>query len=727
MSSQATDQAIEQARAHLSAGRLAEAERRIRQVLSAQPREPRALRVLGSIGVAVGRFADAAELFRMALAETPHDADLRHDFATALGASGRLSEAIVECRQALAIAPDLFDAYLTLGNLLRAQGNLEEALGAYRQAVALFPQRADAYLNPGAVLAELKRFDEAAELLRRAIELQPDYPQAHHNLGNVLVQLGQLPEAVRALRRAATLRPAYHATLYLLAGALLRLGEYAESVEICRQSIALQPNYAEGHLTLGSGLRGLGQLDEALGAYRRALALNPGWAVAHVNLANIQIDCGLIEQAIRSFRRAIACDPTFLRSFSSLLVYLNYRSSITSREIYHEHWLFNLTHAAILERKTVVHANDRSADRPLRIGYVSPDFRDHSTSFFSLPLLTNHDPKQFIIYCYADLDAEDEVTERFRTAAGVWRKTTGLSDEQVAAMVQNDRIDILVDLALHTSGGRPLLFARRPAPIQVTWLGYPGTTGLTAMNYRLTDAHIDPPGLNDAYYFEESVRLPDTALCYNPRTTNPAPNRLPALSAGHVTFGCLNLLAKVNEPTLARWAKALAAAPRSRLLMAAPRGSPRERIAAFFKTAGIDATRIEFLDRQPTWRQFMQVYHRIDISLDTFPWNGHTTSLESLWMGVPVVTLFGQRAISRAGLCYLSNLNLADLATDSPERYVQIAAELARDLPRLAKLREDLRQRMLNSALTDARQFAGHVESAYLQMWQRWIRNEPRG
>ena len=301
------------------------------------------------------------------------------------------------------------------------------------------------------------------------------------------------------------------------------------------------------------------------------------------------------------------------------------------------------------------------------------------------------------------------------SGAALW----ALRTQQVAERIRSDRIDILVDLALHTANNRLLVFARKPAPVQVTWLGYPGTTGLSAIDYRLTDPYLDPPGLFDAFYSEESIRLPDTFWCYDPLTDQPPVNALPALENGFITFGCLNNFCKVNDGCLALWAQVLQAVPQSRLLLLAPRGQAREHVLARLQQEGIAAPRVEFADRQPRL-EYLKLYHRIDLGLDPLPYNGHTTSLDAFWMGVPTLTLVGKTVVGRAGWSQLCNLGLKELAAETPEQYVALAAELAADLPRLQELRGTLRQRMLRSPLMDANRFARHVEQAYRQMWRRW-------
>ncbi len=344
---------------------------------------------------------------------------------------------------------------------------------------------------------------------------------------------------------------------------------------------------------------------------------------------------------------------------------------------------------------------------------------DHRQSLFTIPLLSHHDHEQFEIVCYANVPRPDSVTRRIMQYADVWRVTAGRSDQTVADEVRADRIDILVDLTMHMSNGRPLVLARKPAPVQVAYLAYPGTTGLAAVDYRLTDPYLDPPGESDGDYTETSFRLAETFWCYDPLTDQPSPGPLPAVDSGRMTFGCLNNFCKVNAATISLWAAVLKAVAGSRLLLLAARGEHRGRVSDQFSQAGIDPRRIEFLEYRPR-PQYLETYRQIDVGLDTIPYNGHTTSLDSLWMGVPVVTRVGRTVVGRAGWSQLSNLGLPELAAWSDEEFVSIAADLAHDLARLATLRAQLRARMQRSPLMDAPRFARQIESAYRLMWRQW-------
>ena len=382
---------------------------------------------------------------------------------------------------------------------------------------------------------------------------------------------------------------------------------------------------------------------------------------------------------------------------------------------------WNQKHAEPFKKWIQAHSKTQDPERRLRIGYVSPDFCQHVVGRNILPLLRGHDHGQFEIFCYSNVGRVDRLTDQFRGLADEWRDILNLTDAQAADVIRQDRIDILVDLALHTGGHRLGIFARKPAPVQVTFAGYPGSTGLDSIEYRLTDPYLDPLGLNDSFYSEKSYRLPDSFWCYDPLLGEIDINEPPVKSVGFLTFGCLNNFCKVNDVVLQLWARLLKTVSNSRLLMMAPEGRSRERVLDQLGKSGIDRQRMEFVGQQSRG-EYLQTYHRVDIGLDTFPYNGHSTSLDAFWMGVPVITMVGQTAVGRAGFSQLTNLGLPEFIARTPEEYVQIASELAGNPTRLAELRRTLRARMKASALMDAALFARNIEAAYREMWRSWTR-----
>ena len=459
-----------------------------------------------------------------------------------------------------------------------------------------------------------------------------------------------------------------------------------------------------------------GQLDEAAQLYRGILARHPQQAGILNNLSTVLKDSGRIEEAVDLCRKAVAIQPGNAEIHSSLCYKLHFHPDYGREAAFRELCQWNRRHG---RTDFVGPAGDRSPERRLRIGYVSPDFYGHAECFFVLPLLESHDRKNFQVHCYSSVRRSDKATELLKSCADVWHDVRELTDEQLAARVRSDGIDILVDLTMHMAFNRLLTFARKPAPVQVTWLAYPGGTGLDSIDYRLTDSWIDPPGESDRYYSEKSVRLPDCWCCYHPLAdVPPAAARPPA----PVTFASLNNPCKLNRPTLALWAKVLSSDSDSRLLLLVESANQRRQIAETFASAGIDPVRIEFT-RHFRRGEYLRLYDRIDICLDPLVYNGITTTCDALWMGVPVVTRTGSTAPGRAGLSILSNLNMPELAADDDDRFVAIAAELADDFQRRAELRKTLRDRMARSPLMDARRFAANVEAAYRQMLRTWCAN----
>jgi protein O-GlcNAc transferase len=495
-------------------------------------------------------------------------------------------------------------------------------------------------------------------------------------------------------------------------------GRLDEAIAAYRQAVALKPDFAEAYNNLGNALKEQGRLDEAVVAYRQAIAAKREYSKAFSNLGNALKDKGQIDEAIAALRQAVACDPADVAIGSNLVYALHFHPGYDAEAILSENRRWYERHGRGLASAIGSYENERSANRRLRVGYVSPHFREHCQALFTVPLLAHHDHEQFEIFCYSSVGRPDAVTERLAGYADNWREVGSLSDEGLAGRIREDRIDVLVDLTMHMSQGRPLLMARKPAPVQVAWLAYPSTTGIETIDYRLTDPYLDPPG-SDGHYCEKSIRLPETFWCYDPLTSEPRVNELPAAAAGHITFGCLNNFGKVHEAVLVVWARVLRQVEKSRLLLLAEQGDHWQRTIDRLGREGIDPGRIEFVLPRPR-KSYLELYHFIDIGLDSFPCNGHTTSLDSFWMGVPVVSLVGRTAMARAGLCQLTNLGLTELAGQTAEEFVRIAVELARDLPRLGELRSTLRGRMERSALMDAPRFARNIETAYRGMWKNW-------
>jgi predicted O-linked N-acetylglucosamine transferase (SPINDLY family) len=718
-------QAFDLAVGHHEAGRLAEAEQVYRQILAHHPEHFGSLHLLGVLAHQAGRNEIAVELIGRAIKIRPDIAEARSNLGVALKSLGRLDQSIAAFREAIALRPDYAQAYFNLGIGLAEQKRFDDAIVVYRRAIDLNPTWPEAHNNLANVLKATGHLDEAIGGYRHAVALRPDYADALSNLGTALSETGQLDEAIATHRTAVGAAPGLAVAHNNLGIVLRETGKFEEAIAACRRAIALNPNLPDAYNSLGNALKDVGKLDEAIAAYRRAIELNPSLTQGLNNLGFALFEEGQLDEAIAVFRRGIAIDPDNASLDSNLVFALQFHPAYDARAIAQELGRWNRQHAEPLRKfieplRSESKATDGAGGRRLRVGYVSPDFQQHVVGRNVLPWFEQHNRGQFEIFCYSLARRTDALTKRFQQNADGWRNIAGMSDEQAAEQIRADGIDFLVDLALHTANNRLLIFARKPAPVQVTFAGYPASTGLTSIDYRLSDPFLDPPGMDESVYSERTMRLADSFWCYDPLEERGIPvNSLPALTAGVFTFGCLNNFCKVNDGVLALWARVMREVGDSRLLLLTNPGSHRQRTVDRLAQEGVSPARIEFIETQSR-RRYLELYHRIDLALDTFPYNGHTTSLDALWMGVPVVTLVGDRSVSRAGWSQLSNLRLTELAARTGDEFVRVAVELARDLPRLGELRSTLRRRMEQSVLMDAHRFARNIEAAYRQMWSAW-------
>lgn len=640
-----------------------------------------------------GRLQKAEDLYLEIKRVCPDHPRLLHALGVVLFHKGSVESGIEHIKKALKIRPDYADAWNNLGNVFREVGKFKEAESSYRKATELQPNMAVACSNLAGVLMEVGRYQEAEMFCRRALEISPNSVDALNCLGNILKAMDRVSEAEESFRKA----------------------------------IALDGNNSNSCLNLGAFLVATGKLSEAEVFYRKALTINPGFTKAYNNLAILLLHQGRADEAVDSFRKALEISPDFPKAHSNLVYAMNYSPNLTAMEILEESLHWDAVHGKPLAGRIRQHNNARDPERRLRIGYVSPDFREHSVSFFFESLLEAHNDDEVLTFCYSDVASPDETTERLQLLSQRWRNCLGLSNEEVARQIRKDRIDILVDLAGHTAGNRLLVFAEKPAPVQVTWLGYPNTTGLSTMDYRITDAIADPVGVADPLHTEKLYRLAEGFLCYSPPIEAPAVSPLPAAKNGFVTFGSFNKLAKITPEVIELWAAILKRVPGSRLFLKNVSLADAAARASFLDAAlscGIDSSRIDLVPYVASKEDHLALYGDVDISLDTFPYNGTTTTCESLWMGVPVVALLGDRHASRVGGSILSRVGLDDLAARNRQDYVDAAVNLARNSGYLAGLRCELRDLMARSPLCDSEGFARSMEAAYREMWRKWCDGE---
>ena len=616
--------------------------------------------------------------------------------------------------------------WFLLGALNGQLERYEEAIECCRRAIARRPDHVDAHYNLAQTYLHCRRPEAAATEFRRVVELRPDHFDALNNLGYALQLLGQYAEAVACHERALVLQPQHPDALVNLGIALHGLGKPGAAIEAYQAALRVAPGSANAWYNLGYALDAQERHAQATAAYQRAIELQPDNMAAYANLGTLLLAEGRHAETDRCLRAALAVKPgapETTRPWQALLFALNAYET-DSRRVAREHrawgrWMRRL-HAPQTD-----HANDPDPERPLRVGYVSADFRNHSVASFFEPLLSHHDPAGFHVVCYADVHRPDRVTRRLQHSAAAWRDIRGLGDGRVAELIQRDGIDLLVDLAGHTSFNRLSVFARKPAPVQVTWLGYPNTTGLEAIDYRLTDAVCDPPGTTEHLHTEELIRLPHGFLCYLPSLDAPSLCDPPSETRGHLTFGAFNNLSKVTPEAIRTWARILLRLPRAHLIMKnKPFRDPatRARYSALFSAQGVDPGRVELLHWLPGTERHLAQYNRVDIALDTFPYNGTTTTCEALWMGVPVITLRGAAHAGRVGAGLLHAIGLTEWVAGDQDRYVELAVRLAGDARTRKTLRAGLRGRMLQSPLCDGKGFARQMEETYRDLWRRWCR-----
>jgi predicted O-linked N-acetylglucosamine transferase (SPINDLY family) len=666
---------------------------------------------------------DAVAHYDRALALNPEYVEAHVNLGNALKEEGKLDEAAVHYRRALELKLDDAKACNNLGMLLQAQGKLEEAVAQYQHALALEPNDAGAHNNLGVAFQAQGKLDEAVAQFQCAATLKQDYMEAHLNLGTALRGQEKLDAAVAQYQRALMSRPDHAVAHKYLGDALADQGKFDDAVTKYRRALSLRPDYADAHNNLGNAHKNQGKLEEALAAYQLALSLKPDNAETHNNLGTLLKDQGKLDEAQAQFQRALTLKPDLVAAYDNLLFCLICDERLSAAELYAAHKEWDTWYGQVMPPPKN-YQNRQLAGRRLRIGYVSGDFRRHSVAWFFEPLLAAHDRGAMEIFCYAEVKSPDEVSERFKSLADHWRVTVGSSDAVVASQVAADGIDILVDLAGHSAGNRLGVFACKPAPVQATWLGYPSTTGLSAIDYRLVDAVTDPEDEAMPVDSENLVRLGAPFLCYGPPPDAPAPAPPPSLSDSNITFGSFNNPAKLSDATIAVWAELLSRVPGSCLLLKGlpfADASTRARYHDRFLRHGVPSERITLLGNIPDQAQHLALYRGIDIALDAFPYNGVTTTCEALWMGVPVVALRGHRHSGSVAASILASVGLDELIAADVEEYVDIAADLAHDRSRLTHLRSALRSRMAASPLCDASRFARNIEAAYRAMWRQRI------
>jgi predicted O-linked N-acetylglucosamine transferase (SPINDLY family) len=707
-------------------GRFDDAARIYGQVLAFDPDQPDALHLLGMLASGQGAYQRAVHLIGRAVAAAPDNAAYMVSWADARHHAGRpLPEATSGYRRAVGLGASGPEVLAILGSLQAGIGDIGRAVETLRRAAVEDPGFAAALINLGAVERRRTMFG-AIRLYRRARVLAPDDPVALVNLSDAQREAADATAAMASARAVLLMQPASIDAEAQLGLACQAAGIAGAAAAAYRRALRMDPQHAVAHGNLAIALYEGGAIIAAIAHHRASLMMQPAPSASLNNVGIAWMALGELDQAIASFRRHLACEPEDAAVHSNMLFALSYHPAIDEERWFTATRAWALRHAARLYPRAPRFANTRDPERRLRVGYLSADFCSHAIAYNMIGLLEQHDHRAVEVACYASVARPDEMTERYRRAADLWRPIAGLDDPGVAALIQRDQIDILLVMAGHTAGNRPRIYAYKPAPILASY-GDLGTTGIETVDYWLTDPRIHPADTRERFV-EELVRLP-VAVIHEPPAGAPAVGPLPAGPAGFVTFGSCNNLSKVTPDVIALWADVLRAVPNSRLLLKYlnrfANDALRERIVGLFARCGIGAERLVFDGELLPFGRRLEIYNRIDIALDPFPFTGCTTTFESLWMGVPVVTLAGRRWLGRMSTSFLGHAGLADWIAQDRPGYVARAAALASDLPRLAAWRAALRERVATSPLCDPVAYARSVEAAYRQMWRRWCAANP--
>lgn len=705
-----------------------------------------------------GMLDEALPSFRRALQLKPKYVEAHFNLGMALKAKGQTGEAMASLKQALRIKPDAV-AHNELGMLLQTGGRLDDAIKSLRSATRIAPKLAEAHNNLGLVLQKQGKLGEAAASIRRALEIRPDYADAHCNLGLILHLQGRHDDALASLGQAIKADPG-NANRYLHLGllqqvqckpkdavasfcraleidpdlaqalngmgfVLLTLGHLDAAMLSIRRALELRPDYYDAYLALGAIQKAQGQLVDAAASFRKALEMQPDAAQPHNSLGMILVEQGQWDDAIPHLRRAVQLTPHEGQYHASLLFALSHDMTLDAHSLFMEHRRFAEQFETPLRVSWPRHANPRDPERRLQVGFVSGDLYNHAVASFVEPVLAFlADCPQLSLHAYYNNVIEDNVTQRLRGYLKHWHSIVGLPDAALAEKIRADGIDILIDLSGHTAKNRLPAFARKPAPVQASWMGYPGTTGLQAMDYFLADRYFLPPGQFDDQFTEKIVRLPAT-VPFLPSESAPPVNALPALSNGYVTFGSFNRPSKLSRAVIALWSQLLRALPDSRMLLGAmPEDGKYDTLIEWFAQEGIARERLDFHKRSGM-ESYLGLHRQVDICLDTFPYNGGTTTCHALWMGVPTLTLAGSTTAGRPGASILGHAGLEAFIAHDAADFVHNGLSWANNLAELSDIRSGMRERFAKSAMGQPAVVAAGLERALRIMWQRWCMGLP--
>jgi predicted O-linked N-acetylglucosamine transferase (SPINDLY family) len=673
-------------------------------------------------------FQRAAELHRQGLAEDaetlyldllklqPTHVSALTNLGVLQAARGETEKAVHSLTAAVGINPKYADAHYNLGNVYRRAGALEFAAECYRECLRLAPAHENASFNLGLTAKAAGDFPVAEAAFRAVLVTSPTDLPARQQLGEVLARQSKHAEAVAELGRAVADHPASARAYCNLGVLLLGMQRFKEAQPSLQTALKLQPEYPEAHNAYGLVLQSLGRFDDALYHFQQAVTAHPKFEEAWNNWAINLAEQGMIAEAVDCLNTAIERGAGSPALHDNRLVLLFSLPGTTPDILKHEHEAWAERFAPRIPAAPAIHPPP-DAKRRLRVGYVSADFREHSVAGMVETLFRNHDRSGFEVFAYSNVGRPDDTTRRLQSSADHWRHIREMNEGQFAGCVRSDGIDVLVDLAGHLAGNRLLGFALRPAAVQLSLYGYPGTTGLKAIDARITDAVSDPPGATEEHWTERLIRLPDVGWVYSPPAEAPPVSPLPAAQAKSFTFGCLANSIKLGPECVAAWAELIRSAPGSKLVLLSGSSQMAKKVLLErFAKVGILRERIAFVERMPRGK-YLETLGTFDLALDPFPFNGCTTTADALWMGVPVLTVAGRSSHSRQGAMAMYALGLAEFVADSPDALPALGKMWMGRRNELAQIRAGLRQRMKDSALCAGERYTRNLEDAFRSAW----------
>ncbi|MBF0194323.1 MAG: tetratricopeptide repeat protein [Magnetococcales bacterium] len=691
------------------------------KALEVQPNNADVLSNLGIAYTELTQLDDAVEVLNRAISINPNNAVPHYNLGNALQEQNKLPEAIESYNKAILINPGIAQAYCNLGNALKEQGKFKEAIAIFNKAITIKPDYIEALTNLGVVLKDSGNLLDAIASNEKAITINPDYAPAYNNLGLAMQAQQKIPEAITYYQKAIAIKGDYVETLSNLGDAYCVQGNFNEAIVTLQKAISFNPSFATAYYNLGNAQVYMGKLDDSIASFKKAISIQSDYAQAHSNLGKAYSDQCKLDEAIACFKQAILLQPDMVQTYSNLLLCSQYIYSQNLDNLLALHKECANIPALSIAQQCFVHKNNKNPNRKLRIGFVSADFGHHPIGYFLSGFFERHNNKEIEIICYSDRIADD-ITDLMRGYADEWFETKQLLDDELAKKIYSDEIDILVDLAGHTAHNRLKIFAKKPAPIQVSWAGYVGTTGLPAMDWLIADKYYVTHE-EDKFYTESIIRLADSWASYTPPQYAPLvyKNSYRETNSGFVLANFGNP-SKINETMLGVWSQILNSCPEASLLLiykGMDDPANVKRITGYFANSGIDINRVKIEGYIPH-SELLDRYKSVDLALDSIPYSGGLTTMEALWMGVPVVTTVGSTFAGRHAQSILMCVGLAELVTKSLPEYADLVVDLIKTPKRLNRIRSGLSNKVANSPLCDHKRFTIDLTAQFRKIWQNW-------